>query len=329
MKKKEVIILSIIFISILLSSSAVNGFSISEDKENTLSKLQEPIQIYVGKMTIDGEWDSIACDIDVVDYPYQKLDIDSDTTATIIFYANWEIINEITDKEKWLFEMTLRNGNVPDSEIIDTKQVTIEDTFGVSDNQEGIIYFDEIHLTRDDFQKHEFHQEPDERKFRMTLECVYYRGSWVGGDLDEESQKDLWTIGRIGLNNNKPSKPEMSGDIGEGETGDIANTYTFTAKGSHDPDGDKIKYVFYWHDGLPSDETDFMEGGGTGKMSHKWNDATGTHEASVYAKDRFGAISPSASITFTLPRSQFARSIIYHLLKNNINLDLLLLLIKL
>jgi len=332
MKESKTIILTAFLLMMLLSTNAVNGFSINEEKNSgkAFSKLEDPIEIYVGKMTIDGEWDSIACDIDIVDYPYEKIDIDSETTATIIFYANWEIINEQTSKEKWFFNMTLRNGNVPDSEIIDNKKVTIEDDFGLSNNQEGVIYFDEIHLNRDDFEKHEFHQKPDERKFRTTLECIYYTGSWVSGDLEEESQKDLWTIGRIDLNNDKPSEPKLSGNIGEGETGDISEIYTFTAKDSYDPDGDKIKYVFSWNDGQPSDETDFMAGGGSGKKSHQWNDGTGPHEVTCYAKDRFGAISSFAKISFTLPRSRFIKSIIFKLIENeNIGLELLFNLIKL
>ena len=333
MKEKRIFVFLIFIITMLFSSSAISGLNITDEKstEKPFSNYYDPIEIYVGKMTIDCEWDSIACDVDIIDNPYQKLNIDSETTAKIIFYADWKIVNEkATSKEKWIFNMTLRNGNVPDSEIIDNKCVIINDTFAIPDNQEGVIYFDEVYLTRDDFEKHYFHQKPDERKFRMTLECIYYLGPWVGGELEEESQKDLWTIGRVDLNNDKPSKPELSGDIDEGETGDISETYIFTARGSYDPDGDKISYVFSWHDGQPSDETDFMDGGGTGEMSHKWNDETGLHEVSVYSKDRFGAISSSEKITFTLPRSRVIRSILYYFIRNNNNnLDLLLNLINL
>jgi len=330
--KKIVVIVVVLILTLTMISSIVLGFSIknSNKSESSMTKSGDPIEIYIGKMTIDCEWDSIACHIDIVDYPYEKLNIDSKTTATIVFYANWEIKNEKTSKEKWFFNMTLRDGSIPDSEIIDNKQKVVEDTFGVSDNQDGVIYFKEIYLTRDDFEKHYFHQKPDVRSFRMTLECIYYEGSWLGGELEKTSDKDLWTIGRIDLNNDKPSAPQLSGDIGEGEKGDISKTYTFTAKSSIDPDGDKIKYVFNWHDGSPSDETDFMGSGGTGQKSHKWNDQMGLHEVSVYAKDRFGAISPSTKITFTLPRSLFLQNIIYQMrCSENINIDILLKLLNL
>lgn len=333
MKGKKIVILITIFIAIMLTSTSTVGLSINKTNEQkkSIQTSDDPIEIYVGKMTIDCGWDSMACDIDVVDYPYEKLNIDSETTAAIVFYADWEIKNEkTTSKEKWFFNMTLRDGGPPDSEIIDNKKITIDDTFGVSDNQNGTIHFSEVYLTRDDFEKHYFQQKPDVRSFRATLECIYYEGSWVGGELEERSQKDLWTIGRIDLNNEGPSAPELSGDIGEGETGDISKTYTFTAKGSYDPDGDKIKYVFSWHDGLPSDETDFMDGGGTGQKSHKWNDEAGLHEVSVYAKDRFGALSPSTKISFTLPRAKFIKSIIHRMIiSKDINLELLLKLIEL
>ncbi len=333
MKGKNIVVLMTILITVLSTFSVVAiGRSINNaaSQEKSIQRLGDPIEIYIGKMTIDCRWDSIACNIDIVDYPYEKLNIDSKTTATIVFYANWEIQNETTDKEKWFFNMTLRDGSVPDSEIIDNRQKTIDDTLGVSDNQNGIIYFKEIQLTRDDFEKHYFLPKPDVRSFRITLECVYYKGSWIGGELERRSDKDIWTVARIDLSNGNPSAPELSGDIGEGETGDISKTYTFTAKGSYDPDGDKIKYVFNWRDGLPSDETDFVEGGGTGQKSHKWNDEMGAHEVSVYAKDRFGAISPSTKISFTLPKSRFVRSIIYQMMHTeNLNLELLLKLIKL
>jgi len=311
MKGKKFVIFIIILILMLLTSNFTTS-SVStknNNKENEIKINNDEVQIYVGKMIIDCEWDSIACDIDIVDNPYDIIDIDSASTATIIFYADWEIINEkASSKEKWEFKITLKNGNTPNDEIIDTVEKTIEDTPIIPDNQNGTIYFGYVELTRNDFESKPFSNEPDVEKFRAELECYYYEGSWITGELEEKSDKSLWTVGRIGLENDKPSTPSVTGDIEDGGTGNIGETYSFTAKSSADPDGDLIRYSFDWHDGVV-DESGYMESGGSVKMSHTWNDDAGAHSVSVYAFDRFGAMSPGTTISFTLPRSNHYKSI--------------------
>lgn len=306
MKGKKFVIFSITLILMLLTSSVITSSiaikNLNIDKKELKINNRE-VQIYVGKMIIDCEWDSIACDIDIIDNPYDIIDIDSKSTATIIFYADWEIINEkASSKEKWEFKITLKNGNTPDDEVIDTIEKTVEDTPIIPDNQNGTIYFGYVELTRDDFESKPFSNEPDVVKFRSELECYYYEGSWVGGELEERSDKSLWTVARIGLENDKPSAPVVTGDIEEGGTGKIGETYSFTAKSSIDPDGDLIRYSFDWHDGVV-DGSDYMDSDESVKMSHEWNDDAGAHSVSVYAYDRFGAMSSGTTISFTLPRS--------------------------
>lgn len=297
------IILLIIVVSALITSSSSNAVRIRSDQGSILTKSNDEIEIYIGKMTIDCEWDYIACEIDVVESPYKKLEIKNQDKAVIKFYTDWEIKNEKTTyKEKWFYQIILKNGFSPDDEIIDTKDITIDDTPLISDNQNGTLYFDGLSLGRDDFEREPFLQKPEIKNFRIELRCEYYRGSWIDGDLELLSEKDLWTVARIDLSNDKPAKPRLYGDIGEGETGDIDKTYSFTAESSVDPDGDLIKYVFFWNDGT-SDETPYMKSGSAGVKSHRWDDDFGPHQVLVYAEDRFGAVSPTAELNFNLPRT--------------------------
>ena len=300
------IVFLIFFIVLTLVTNSFLATAITT-KSNNCSKIlftkdNDEVEIYAGKMIIDCEWDYIACEINVVDSPYEKLEIKNQDKVTIKFYADWEIKNEkTTDKEKWFYEITLKNGLSPYDEIIDTKNITIEDTPLIPDNQNGTIYFDGFSLGRDDFDSDSFLQKPEIRNFRIELRCKYYRGSWISGELELLSEADLWTVARIDLANEGPTIPFLHGDIGEGETGDIDKTYSFTAESSVDPDGDLIKYVFFWNDGT-MDETPYMESGNIGIKSHQWTDEIGPHKVSVYAQDRFGAISSTAELNFNLPR---------------------------
>lgn len=301
---KKIILLNIVMVLILITGSFLTGAaSVKLNMRNILTMDNDEIEIYTGKMIIDCEWDSIACEIDVVDSPYEKLDIKNQDEVVIRFYADWEIKNEKTAyEEKWFFEIVLKNGFSPDDEVIDTKNVMIEDTPFIPDNQNGTLYFDGLSLGRDDFEGDVFLQKPEIKNFRIELRCEYYRGSWIDNDLELLSEEDLWTVARIDLSNDKPTKPRLYGDIGEGETGDIDKTYSFTAESSVDPDGDMIKYVFFWNDNT-LDETSYMESGGAGTESHRWEDGSGPHKVLVYAVDRFGAVSPSVELNFVLPRS--------------------------
>jgi hypothetical protein len=314
MKGKKFVIYIIILILMLLTSSFITsgiGIKNFNIKKEELKINNDEIQIYVGKMIIDCEWDSIACNIDIIDNPYDIIDIDSKSSATIIFYADWEIINEkAASKEKWEFKITLKNGNKPGGEVIHAVEKTIEDTPIIPDNQNGTIYFGYVELRRDDFESKPFSNEPDVVKFRSELECYYYEGSWIDGELEERSDKSLWTVARIGLENDKPSAPVVTGDIEEGGTGKIGETYSFTAKSSIDPDGDLIRYSFDWHDGVV-DGSDYIESGGSVKMGHQWNDDAGAHSVSIYAYDRFGAMSSGTTISFTLPRSIHYKNLLF------------------
>jgi len=301
---KSKIIILVIFSMLLIGSVSVDAASI----KNTSSKTPDvnlittdEVTIDVGDMTIDCYWDGIACEIDVPDSPHREINPQGSEKVTINFYADWHIKNQkLGSNEKWYFKLTLKKGNSPDSPVLSTVDITVDDTLGGiggPSQSDGTLYVDSVELGRLNFDKDGFFNEPGTLKYRAELYCEYYRGG-LFSEPTLMDDADLWTVARIDLANERPSKPTLSSnDISEGGSGSIDNTYSFTATGSIDPDGDSIKYSFDFHDGTVVDSV-------SGSVSHKWNDDSGGHSVSVYAVDRFGRLSDGTTMTFTLPRAK-------------------------
>jgi hypothetical protein len=74
-------------------------------------------------------------------------------------------------------------------------------------------------------------------------------------------------------------------------TGKIRKTYTYTTK-AEDPDGDMLKYTFYWDDGTTS-TTPFFSSGTSASASHKWNTAR-IYSVTAKATDSKGKVSISS-----------------------------------
>ena len=301
---KNKIIILVILATLLMVSTTANAISLKNNNlttPTTETLTDDDVNIDAGDMTIDCYWDEIACEIDVPDSPYREINPQGSEKVTINFYADWHIKNQkLGSNEKWYFKLTLKKGNSPDSPVLSTVDITIDDTLGGvggPSQSGGTLYVDSVELGRLDFDKDGFFNEPETLKYRAELYCEYYRGG-LFSEPTLMDDADLWTVARIDLANERPSKPTLSSnDISEGGSGSIDDTYSFTASGSVDPDGDSIKYSFDFHDGTVIDSV-------SGSASHKWDDDQGEHSLSVYAVDRFGRLSDGATMTFTLPRAK-------------------------
>ncbi|MDH5374625.1 MAG: PKD domain-containing protein [Candidatus Bathyarchaeota archaeon] len=93
--------------------------------------------------------------------------------------------------------------------------------------------------------------------------------------------------------NNAPNRPSLTGPT----SGYVGETYTYTARAT-DPDGDKIKYKFYWRDGTTT-TTGFYSSGDYVSRSHSWGSA-GTYYVYVEATDYYGAYKSSYTLTVTI-----------------------------
>ena len=297
--KNNFVILAILLMLIVTSISA-NAINISSSKKNqTLIETNDDIvYVYAGNMLIDCNDDHNECDIDCPESPHRDINPHSSETAKIQFHVDWKIINQNTLKnEKWYFKLILKEGIGPDSPVICTSDIEIDDTYGGiggPDDSDGEFYTDIVELSRNNFDKHAILGKPETLNYRAELYCEYYRGD-LFSDPSLRDDMLLWTVTRIDLANEGPSIPTLtSDDIINGGTGDIDKTYNFKASGSVDPDGDPFTYLFDFHDGTVIENVD-------GIASHKWEEQ-GNKKVSVMALDRFSGGSWAAEMTFTLPR---------------------------
>ncbi|MFO8132311.1 MAG: Ig-like domain-containing protein [Thermoplasmatota archaeon] len=104
--------------------------------------------------------------------------------------------------------------------------------------------------------------------------------------------------------NDPPTKPSIQGPS-SGKTG-TSYTYTFQ---STDPDGDDINYCFTWGDG-DGGCTNYVSSGEEATVSHTW-DSDGDYTVEVYAEDKGGAKSDTATMTVTMPLSYGSTQMAY------------------
>ena len=97
--------------------------------------------------------------------------------------------------------------------------------------------------------------------------------------------------------NDAPTTPSINGPS-SGQTG---TSYQYTVM-STDPDGDDIHYCFDWGDG-DSVCTNYYTSGEEATISHTW-DNDGDYTVEVYAEDRNGAKSDTATLSVTMPLSR-------------------------
>ncbi len=254
----------------------------------------ENFEVNVGEIIIDCQYDDdLAVEIDVPNSPYREINPQGSEQVTFRFYLDWQILNpRLLKEEEYYFEIVLKNGGGASSSVIDEQSLTIE---GTLIDKTGTLYSEEISLGRNDFEKDEFFNEPKTKKIRAEIRGIYYQSE---STIDDD---DLWTVTNIDMENEKPTKPTLSGDIDDGGEGNYEKTYSFEAQGSTDPDGDGVDhYDFDFHDGT----VDSVEPiNGIAMASHKWSEQ-GTKRVTVYAYDRFGAMSEGTEISFTLPKEK-------------------------
>ena len=91
--------------------------------------------------------------------------------------------------------------------------------------------------------------------------------------------------------NSPPNTPSLTGPT----SGHASVYYTYKACAT-DPDGDSVKYTFYWGDGYTT--TGYYASGVEVSRSHSWG--TGIYSVKVMATDVYGAYKYSLSLTVTI-----------------------------
>lgn len=97
--------------------------------------------------------------------------------------------------------------------------------------------------------------------------------------------------------NNPPGAPTIAGPSG-GKPG-VTMEYKFNAV---DPDGDKVKYIIDWGDGM-NDTTDLNLSGTDVTLAHTWS-KKGDYIIKAYAQDEFGLDGPESTKSVTIPRNR-------------------------
>ena len=289
---KGKLVLAILITMCFIVNFSANARNIEVSK--TIKTDNEHFKVWVGEIIIDCQYDDdLAVEIDVPDSPHRDIYPQGSEEVTFEFYLDWEILNpRLLKEEEYYFEIVLKDGGSPDSSVINEESLTLEGTLF---DKSGNLTSGEISFGREDFDRDDFFSEPETKKIRAEIRGIYYQSGEV---IDDD---DLWTVTRIDMGNEGPTKPTLTGDINNGGEGSVEETYTFTAEGSTDPDGDGIDhYDFDFHDGTVES---VYPVNGVATASHKW-DEQGEKKVSVYAFDRFGAMSDGAEITFTLPKEK-------------------------
>jgi len=94
--------------------------------------------------------------------------------------------------------------------------------------------------------------------------------------------------------NNAPNTPSLTGPT----SGYVSWSYTYKACAA-DPDGDSVKYTFYWGDDSTPTTTGYYGSGVEVSRSHSWSSA-GNYSVQVKATDVYGAYKYSSSLTVTI-----------------------------
>lgn len=97
----------------------------------------------------------------------------------------------------------------------------------------------------------------------------------------------------VNIVNGPPNTPSLTGTT----AGYVGGSYTYKACAT-DPDGDSVKYTFYWGDGSTT-TTGYYGSGVEVSRSHSWS-STGTYSVKVKATDVYGAYKYSSSLTVTI-----------------------------
>jgi plastocyanin len=92
-----------------------------------------------------------------------------------------------------------------------------------------------------------------------------------------------------------PNKPTINGPT----SGNKGTSYPYTAV-TTDPENDNIAYFFDWGDGTNSGWTTFIPSGTIEHQNHMWS-KKGTYAITVKAKDTNGGISPTTTLSVTMP----------------------------
>jgi hypothetical protein len=299
MKKKIIIsVLLVLLIGSTISSATYVKLDEFECSQNVTSS--DIMDIPAGYMICDC--DEIDCDTTESSARGSIYDVtipDYTTELDLRFYATYKIINEKTDKEKWVFKMTLRNGGSDNSPVIYTESKNIFDRAGVPDDQEGEMEIT-TNINRDSFPK----KTDSIKKFRVELKCEYYRGSWIGGEPGFISDDSDWNINTMDLQNEKPTIDYIKWDDVDNldRNGGINKAYTLSVTAS-DPEGDTLKFYIDWSKGDVDESNDYIDSGSTFSKSHTWTE-TGDYEITVHVMDCFQRCSVFEHITFIAPRTR-------------------------
>lgn len=308
------IIILLVILTLVSSTQFVSALNMSKKIKNKSaldSNSGDIIEINCGKVEIFGPdypSDNIHIDLKTgTERPYEKITLNNQDEKTIRYKIYWSVVQDGWDILTEQFEFILKVSSWEDQKNSDrepdrvtlTEEKIVED-FLFDDKKEGDLYVD-INLDRSNFegipdQDNEYLQE----KFRIDLNCTYYQNK---NKPSEKYSDELYTYAVIEINNNEPSKPTVDSDISNGGTISVGESYSFTASGSTDQNGDDIRYHFFWGEG-PSDKSEFMQQGpeSSETKSHIWTVKNDDVKLTIVAQDIYGKYGDYWEINFAVPK---------------------------
>lgn len=294
--------IALFIIMLLLNSIFVNAKNVkNNDLIDFIDEDEEPNMVKIGYIIIDSTAETNQVDVSIVKHFAKYIHPINDEVSEIVFYADCSILNERQPTyEEWTFKIDIQGYTSSWPDYHETYEVTKYDsvTTGAEEFQISVTAL----LKRSDFEY--FYPRITPKQFQATLYGHYYADHLISDDISYGEDK-TWDpyCSAICLENNKPSKPEVSGDISEGELLQRGVSYSLTATSSDD-DGDDILFKFYWGDN-ELDETQFGSDQEATK-SHTYNeeDTKIDYTISVYAMDEFHKSSDPTKIHIKLPKSR-------------------------
>jgi len=299
--KTKIVIIAVLS-TLVIGSIYAGAININTQKtaEDDAVKAEQTV-MEIADLIIDSK--NTEATIDLKDLVLDLTIPDHETIMPVELKFNCKIENEkLLNTETWVFIVEMRK--YPAGAFLINEEITKEDTV-----IEGYPWEKTISTTVDFSRDYPWERrgatDVFEQRYSLRVRCEYYDDGVKPGEQSPDDHASEYKNPVVILDNhNPPTKPTLTGDIENGETGSIDETYTFTAYGSTDPEGDEVDhYDFDFHDGTV--ETVFPDEEGKVTASHKWPEyKEGENRVSVYSFDSFGFMSDGAELIFTLPKEK-------------------------
>jgi hypothetical protein len=298
----EIAVVSLLLIS-CISASGLKLDKAIDLVENT-QITEDTIEMNIANMEIDSK--ETEATVTKNTYVLDLTIPDTDTIQPVKFSFNCLIKNEkLANAETWVFEVFMRK--YPAGETILEREIVYEDQLTDSFPKSWTIS-ETVDFSRAYPWERRGMTDKYDQRYSLEVRCEYYDDGVSPGQQAPDDHDACYDDPVVVLaNNNPPSAPTLSSDdVQDGDTIKLGTSYTFSATGSVDPEGDTVEYYhFDFHDGtveeFPGDEI--------ATVSHTWTYANDDNEVKVtaYAFDKFAGfhhMSDGTEWTFTAEKSR-------------------------